>query len=179
MLSKSFYNQKTLLVAKNILGCILARKIENQISKYIITEVEAYNGPHDLASHASRGMTERNKIMFGAPGLIYIYLVYGMHYMLNIVTEEEGYPAAILIRAIEPLDENIDKNLFNGPAKLTRQLGINKNFNNLAIYKKETGLWVEKRPEPIQNTQIKKAKRVGIDYAGEYRDKLWRFIYSK
>lgn len=155
--------------------------------KYKIVETEAYDGPFDLASHASRGKTARNEVMFGEPGIIYVYFTYGMHYMLNIVTGAKNYPAAILIRAVEEphpipllskergihLERGILKT--NGPAKLTKALQIDKKFNCLPIYTKKYGLWIESRKENLSPAQIKKAKRIGVDYAGKYKDKLWRF----
>jgi len=194
ILAKQFYNNKTLKVAQDLLGCFLvilpnskspaipplarsgrAHANKNAKIKYKIIETEAYCGPNDLASHASRGRTDRNKVMFGGPGIIYIYLVYGMHYMLNIVTEKENYPAAVLIRGVELVDNLVNKKL-DGPAKLTKTLKIDKKFNGLPIYTKKHGLWIEGREKDLKPSQIKKVKRVGIDYAKEYKDKLWRFI---
>ncbi len=172
ILDKKFYNRNTLEVAQDLLGCFLVRKIGNKVIKTRIVETEAYMGPNDLASHASRGKTARNKVMFGGPGIIYIYLVYGMHYMLNIVTEDYNYPAAVLIRAVETEKES---GKTNGPAKLTKFLQINKSFNDLPIYNKKTNLWIEEWDKKIKSSQIKKARRVGIDYAGVYKNKLWRF----
>jgi len=175
-----FYNQSTLKVAQDLLGCFLTRKIGQKIIRTKIVETESYNGPDDLASHASRGRTERNKVMFGEPGVIYVYFTYGMHYMLNIVTEKKGYPAAVLIRAVEsPLTGPIfcrgRKINTNGPAKLTKALQINKKFNSLPIYKRKYGLWIEKRKEDLKPWQIKKTTRIGVDYAKEFKDKKWRF----
>lgn len=180
LLKKSFYNRSTLRIAQDLLGCFLIRKIKGKIEKYKIIETEAYNGPKDLASHASIGKTERNKIMFDGPGAIYVYLTYGMHYMFNIVTEEKDYPAAVLIRAVEPISHNtqhITHNIFktNGPAKLTKTLQIDKSFNGLPIYVKKYGLWVEGRAEDLKPNQIIRTTRVGIDYAKGYKDKKWRF----
>ena len=176
ILLKNFYNRPTLCVAQDLLGCFLVRRIDEKIIRAKIIETEAYNGPEDLASHASRGKTERNKIMFGEPGTIYVYFTYGIHYMFNIVTEAKDYPAAVLIRAIEI--ESLGKEKFNtnGPARLTKFLQIDKKFNGLSVCNKNSGLWVEGREEKIESRQIEKAKRVGIDYAKEYKDKLWRFI---
>lgn len=176
ILPQSFYDRKTLIVSQDLLGCFLVRKINGKIIRAKIIETEAYNGPKDLASHASRGKTERNKIMFGEPGTIYVYFTYGMHYLFNIVTEAKDYPAAVLIRAIEI--ESVSKEKFNtnGPARLTKFLQIDKKFNGLSVCNKNSGLWVESRKEKIEPRQIKKTKRVGIDYAKEYKDKLWRFI---
>ncbi len=119
-LSREFYNRPTLKVAKELLGKILVRKIPSagsgqaaKIIRAMITETEAYCGPKDLASHASKGRTKRTEIMFGPPGFVYVYLIYGMYHCLNIVTEAENYPAAVLIRAV-------DADGVNGPGKLCR-----------------------------------------------------------
>ena len=174
ILPQDFYNQKTLKVARDLLGCFLIRKIGKKIIKAQITETEGYNGPRDKASHASRGKTERNKVMFASSGTIYVYFTYGMHNMFNIVTEREGYPAAVLIRGIRILSEN--KVLTNGPAKLTKYLNIDRSFNEKKIFEKRNGLWIEERKEKIKPSKIIKTPRVGIDYAEEYKDKLWRYL---
>lgn len=173
ILAQDFYSQNTLKVAENLLGCFLVRKIKNNIFRFRIVETEAYKGPNDLASHASRGLTARNKIMFGNHGFIYIYLVYGMHYMLNIVTEEKNYPAAVLIRAVEPEKNNSLKT--NGPARLTKVLKITKKFNGLPIFKKDYDFWIEEADKSKKNFKIIKTTRIGVDYAKEYKDKKWRF----
>lgn len=204
ILAQSFYNRSTLKIAQDLLGCFLIRKLPSPVIgegrgvRYKIIETEAYNGPSDLASHASRGLTPRNKVMFGKPGIIYVYFTYGMHYMLNIVTEKENYPAAVLIRALEPINYHKNNNALcsdirkaksgsrhplgivgalrvNGPAKLTKHLKINKSFNGLLIYTKKHGLWIENRNTGIKPSQIKKTTRIGVDYAKEYKDKKWRF----
>jgi DNA-3-methyladenine glycosylase len=191
VLPQNFYNQPTLKVAQDLLGCFLVRKVGNKVIKTKIVETEAYSGPHDLASHASRGRTPRNEVMFGEPGIIYVYFTYGMHYMLNIVTEKENYPAAVLIRAVEPVNRITNYELSppeagppraeitnlktNGPAKLTKYLRINKKFNGRLIYTKKYGLWIAGRDEDIKSAQIIKRPRVGVDYAGKYKNKKWRF----
>jgi len=171
ILPKSFYNQNTLQVAQDLLGCFLVRGVGKKTIKTKIVETEAYCGYHDKASHASRGKTERNKVMFGKAGIIYIYLIYGMYNMLNIVTEKDKYPAAVLVRSLDPLENNLD---LSGPGKLTKNLKIDRSFNGLEIYKRTHKLWIESG-EKIKSSQIKKATRVGVDYAEEYKDKLWRF----
>lgn len=183
IISKSFYNRSTLKVAQELLGCFLVRKFPSPalgegsgVRYYKIVETEAYIGHKDKASHASRGRTPRNEIMFGEPGNTYIYFTYGMHYMLNIATEKKEYPAAVLIRAVEPICKDAKSCVStNGPAKLTKALEIDKSFNALPIYTKKYDLWIEDRKEVIKPSQIIKSKRVGIDSAEEYRDKLWRF----
>jgi DNA-3-methyladenine glycosylase len=192
ILPQNFYNRSSLLVAQDLLGCFLVRKfssdnhlslakgeVEKGLIKFKIVETEAYEGPNDLASHASRGRTPRNEPMFGPPGMTYVYFTYGMHYLLNIVTGKKNYPAAILIRAVEsiPFSKDIitSKLPTNGPAKLTKFLQINKALNNIPVYTKKHGLWIENRVEKIKPSQIVKATRVGIDYADIYKNKKWRF----
>lgn len=187
ILNNKFFNRPTLKVAKELLGKILVRKIGQRKISGMITEVEAYVGPEDKASHASRGRTERTKIMFGKPGHWYVYLIYGMHYCLNIVTEKENYPAAILIRSVERV---------KGPGRVCRYFKIDKKFNARPA-NKITGLWIEDRginPAPFAGSKnfarnaaykrrgvkisprlIKRGKRVGVDYAGKWKEKPWRF----
>lgn len=172
IIKKEFYNRSSLMVAQELLGSILVRKIGNKIYRTRIVETEAYEGFHDKASHASRGKTARNEVMFGKAGIAYVYFTYGMHFMLNIVTGPEEYPAAVLIRAVEPQDINIQNT--NGPARLTKALKIDKTFNGFSVYTKKHGLWIE-IGENMKNKDIISAKRIGVDYAGEYKDKLWRF----
>ncbi len=133
----------------------------------MITEVEAYDGSKDKASHASRGKTERNKAMFGEAGNWYVYFTYGMHWMLNIVTGPKDYPAAILIRGTDKI---------SGPARITKYLKIDKKFNAKPANKK-TGLWTEDRGVKINPSMIKRGKRIGVAYAGEWADKPYRFTY--
>ena len=188
MVSKSFFVRPTRTVARDLLGCFLLRRWRGKIYAGMITETEAYCGPHDLASHASRGRTSRTEVMFGPPGYIYIYLIYGMYHCLNIVTEKDGYPAAVLIRAarvfsplavksfnlkilqaLTPLPDKIAA----GPGKLCRYFHIDRSLNTHALSIKND-LWILPR---IQNPRrIVTAPRVGVDYAGKYKDKPWRYI---
>ena len=131
----------------------------------MISEVEAYNGPEDKASHASRGKTERNKMMFGEAGNWYVYFTYGMHWMLNIVTGPKDYPAAVLIRGTDKI---------SGPARITKFLQIGRKFNGKPADKK-TGLWIEDRGIKIKKSQITATKRIGVDYAGKWANKPYRF----
>ena len=163
------FNQSTLKVAKVLLGKFLCRRIGGKIISKMITEVEAYDGFKDKASHASRGKTKRNAVMFGAPGVWYVYFTYGMHWMLNIVTGPKNYPAAILIRGIDGID---------GPAKLTKFLHVDKKFNNRLAVKK-TGLWIEDKGVKIPSSKIKAASRIGVSYAGPvWSKKKWRFYIA-
>ena len=167
-----FYAGDTLLVSRALLGKKLVRKYSGNILSGLICETEAYLGSVDSASHAFRGKTARNSVMFGRAGRAYVYFVYGMHYLLNVVTEEEENPCAILIRAIVPLEGlkhmqryrgRGGKDLTDGPAKLCQALAIDKALNgwDLTVGKK---LWVEDRPS-IPERSIKKGPMIGIDYA--------------
>ncbi len=165
--NRQFFNRNTVLVAKELLGKILVRKIGNKIIRSRITETEAYCGPKDLACHASKGLTERTKVMFGPPGHSYIYMIYGMYHCLNIVTEKEGFPSAVLIRAT---------NLENcgGPGKLCRELKIDRKLNGKDLISSRE-IWIEDGGELIRPSEIKRSKRIGVEYAGKWKDKLWRF----
>lgn len=154
------------------MGKKLVRKYRGNILSGLICETEAYLGSMDSASHAFKGKTPRNAVMFGRAGRAYVYFIYGMHYMLNIVTEDEDNPCAILMRAIVPLDGiehmqryrgRIGKDLTNGPAKLCRALAIDKSLNEWDLTAGEK-LWVEDWPS-IPERFIKKGPRIGIDYA--------------
>ena len=186
-LKKNFYNRKTIRVAQDLLGKFLVRKIGKKILAGKIVETEAYVGPRDLASHASRGRTPRTEIMFGPPGHAYVYLIYGLNYCFNIVTERKGYPAAVLIRALEPAEgvkimfhhrgitSTIDAPpaLTNGPGKLCQALKIDKTLNNIDL--SGNNLWLEDRGLKIKPREVAAKKRIGVDYAGEYKNKPWRF----
>lgn len=177
--SQYFRSRNTVKIAKSLLGKFLVRRHHGRTKAYLITEVEAYDGFKDKASHAHRGKTKRNKVMFGSAGHWYVYFTYGMHWMLNIVTGPKDYPAAILIRGLRPIRPirpigPIGSDL-NGPARLTKALKIDKNLNGkLAIPK--SGLWIEDRGVKIKPGQIKTAPRVGVAYAGPvWSRKKWRF----
>ncbi|MBP8960069.1 MAG: DNA-3-methyladenine glycosylase [Bacteroidales bacterium] len=163
-----FYTRDVLDVAPDLLGKILAvRKSDNSIVRYMITETEAYRGEEDKACHASKGLTSRNKVMYGKGGLVYVYFVYGMYWMLNVVTGAENEPQAALIRGVEG---------FNGPGKLTKALGIDGSYygEDLAASEK---IWIE---DNRFNVSYFATNRVGIDYAGEPWVSLpWRFVLKK
>jgi DNA-3-methyladenine glycosylase len=167
-LSQEFFNRNTIQVAQDLLGKFLVRKIGRKTTAVMITETEAYHGPNDLASHASCGLTNRTKIMFGPPGYIYVYMIYGMYCCLNFVTKEEGFPAAVLVRGVEGA---------NGPGKLCRELKIDRTLNGLAPDNNK--LWIEDREVKLKRSEIKKSKRIGVDYAGLWKEKLWRFTFVK
>lgn len=176
-LNRDFYNQPILQVAQQLLGKFLVRKCRGRKIAGKIVETEAYVGLKDKASHASRGRTKRTEIMFGQAGHAYVYMIYGMYYCLNIVTGREDYPAAVLIRAIEtPLEGGTRESRLqagSGPGKLCQYFRIDKKINGLDL----TGnvLWIEDRGIKIPKSRITRAKRVGVDYAGEYKNRLWRF----
>jgi DNA-3-methyladenine glycosylase len=133
-----------------------------------INETEAYDGEEDLACHASKGKTQRNQVMYGEPGVIYLYLCYGMHWLLNIVCEKKGYPAAVLLRGTLEV---------NGPGRLTKKLGIDGQLNRKrAVY--SNGLWFEQGD--LVKKEIQTGPRIGVNYAGEYwAKKPYRFWFSK
>jgi len=165
-LDSSFFQRDVLEVAPDLIGKTLVRKFaDGTISRYKIIETEAYRGAEDLACHASKGRTPRTEVMYHNGGKIYVYLIYGMYQMLNFVTADENNPQAVLIRGIEG---------FIGPGKLTKHLQIDKSFygEDLAISER---IWVE---SDGTNHNYQTGTRIGIDYAGEWKDKPWRFILS-
>ena len=167
-LNHNFFIRDVLDVAPELPGNSLVRQFEDgSLCRYTILEVEAYRGKEDLACHASKGRTNRTEIMYHAGGKIYVYLIYGMYWMLNFVTGEQDTPQAVLIRAVEG---------FDGPGKLTRGLQIDKSFygEDLATSKR---IWLEHATETYD---IIRTKRIGIDYAGEpWKNKPWRFVGTR
>ena len=164
----SFYQRPVLQVAPQLLGKKLCVKHEDGISRATIFEVEAYDGPLDLACHGARGRTPRTEVMFGPGGYWYVYFIYGMYWMLNIVTGGKGYPSAVLIRGAGEWD---------GPGKLTRALGITRNHNGQPA-KRASGLWIEDAAL-IPEKNIRRTPRIGVAYAGEWAAKPYRFMLSK
>jgi DNA-3-methyladenine glycosylase len=163
VLRKAFFKRDTLTVVHGLLGKYLVCGG----TALMITEVEAYDGPDDLASHAARGRTPRNSVMFGDAGVWYIYLCYGAHWLANIVTGPPDYPAAILLRGVEGV---------SGPGRLTRHLGIDASFNHKRA-EKRSGLWIEDRGVVISPRRILKAPRIGVAYAGPiWANKKYRFL---
>ncbi len=158
VLSREFFDRPTLEVAKDLLGKFLVRRRGRKTEAYMITEVEAYDGFRDKASHAHRGRTARNAVMFGPAGHWYVYFTYGMHWMLNIVTGPKDYPAAVLIRGVDGI---------SGPAKITKAFVVGRGLNNRTSSVK-TGLWIENRGVRVGKKLIKRTGRVGVAYAGRY-----------
>lgn len=186
ILPAGFYRRPTLDVAADLIGKVLVRSGGRgggfRLSGTIV-ETEAYIGEDDLACHASRGRTARTAVMYGPAGRSYVYLIYGMYCCLNAVTEDPGFPAAVLIRAIEPLEgiERMMRNrngnkrtteLGSGPGKLCQAMAIDRDLNGADLTGPE--LWIEDRG--IQPGPIRTSPRIGVDYAGAYRDKPWRMF---
>lgn len=182
-LGRDFFERKPELVARELLGKFLVRKIRSKTYVGKIVETEAYLSENDLACHASRGKTKRNEVMFGPAGHAYIYFTYGMHWMLNFVTEKEGKPSAVLVRALEPLSENSKqlsdnnqinlKKLGSGPARLTKWMEIDGYLNEMDISNSEE-LFVAGR-EKVKNSDVVRTSRIGVDCAGEHKDLPLRF----
>lgn len=174
-LNREFYTQPTLKVAKLLLGKYIVRKIGGKELVGKIIETEAYIGPKDRAAHSYEGkITPRNKIEYLIGGYIYIYLVYGMYWQLNITTAGKGKPECVLIRAVEP--EKGEISLANGPGKLCRYLKLDKFFYGEDLTKSKR-IWLEDHGEKVKPSQILATKRIGIDYAGPYWSKRkWRFL---
>ncbi|NPV08023.1 MAG: DNA-3-methyladenine glycosylase [Anaerolineae bacterium] len=185
VLPRSFYARDTVRVARELLGMVLVRDLGGLRVSGVIVETEAYCGERDEGSHAYRGLTPRTRVMFGPPGQAYVYLIYGMHYCLNTVTESEGAAGAVLVRAIHPLeglDEmrrrrgRPDPELTNGPAKLCQALGIDGALNgaDLCIGRE---LWLE-RGAPVADSQVAVGPRVGLNVSEEARALPWRFAVA-
>jgi DNA-3-methyladenine glycosylase len=168
-LPRNFYSQSTLKVARELLGKYLVLDDHGIQRVGRIVETEAYQGPHDLAAHSARGRTERNQVMFGKAGHIYVYLIYGMWNCVNVVTREAGVPHAVLIRAVEPI-ENLD-NKTHGPGLLCKAYGIDRQLNGTDLCGDQ--LWIEQRDH--RTVKVQRATRIGVDYAGDWANKLWRF----
>jgi DNA-3-methyladenine glycosylase len=164
-LSSDFYKNNALWLAENLLGKTLVRCFDDgRIEKYIITETEAYGGEEDLACHASKGKTARTEVMYHAGGEIYVYLIYGIYWMLNFVSGQENEPQAVLIRGLKGID---------GPGRVGKTLKLDKSFYAESLLTSNR-IWLEDAPAAIS---FKTAPRVGIDYAGEiWKNKPWRFI---
>jgi DNA-3-methyladenine glycosylase len=168
VLERGFFARPALVVARELIGKHLVRRIGKREIALAINETEAYVGPHDLACHGSKGRTARTDVMFGPPGHWYVYFVYGMHWMLNAVTDDEGHPAAVLLRGAGQWD---------GPAKLTKALEIDKRFNTSAI-EADSGLWIEDRGLVIPARNVRRTPRIGVDYSGPWAAKPYRFVVN-
>ncbi|HEY2587104.1 MAG TPA: DNA-3-methyladenine glycosylase [Tepidisphaeraceae bacterium] len=168
-LGRAFYGRPAIDVAFDLIGAVIVHHLDGQTLRARIVETEAYVGPQDLASHSSKGRTKRTEVMFGPPGRAYVYFIYGMHEMFNIVASAEGDAQALLVRAAEPLD-GWEANL-SGPGRFARGMRITRADNARDL----TGdtLYVTKAPD-VQ-VQIIRSPRVGVDYAEHWKDALLRF----
>jgi len=179
---RSFYNRSTLTVARELIGARLVRILDGVKLVGLITETEAYIGEDDLACHAKAGLTARTAPMYGPPGHAYVYFTYGHHWMLNAVTEREGFPAAVLIRAIQPI-EGIEIMMERrkgrdtlGPGKLTQALGITKSENQIDLTEANSILWVE-AGQFIPDKSVTIGPRVGLYTVSEpWKSMPWRFL---
>ena len=168
-LPREFYARPTLVVAREMLGKVLVHVGDDGVRRAgRIVETEAYVGPDDLASHARVGAKGRAAIMYGQAGVAYVYLVYGMHHCFNAVTETNGFPGAVLVRAIEPL-ENADRGA--GPALVCRALGIDRTCNGQDLT--SSGLFLQDAPM-VNDANVRSGARIGVDYAGEWAAHPWR-----
>jgi DNA-3-methyladenine glycosylase len=161
-----FFNRAAPEVARALLGCRLCRRVDGATLCWRITETEAYDGPDDRASHARAGRTARTEVMFGPPGIWYVYLCYGVHWLLNIVTGPVDYPAAVLIRGAGGV---------RGPGRLTRAMKVDGGLNRQHA-SPASGLWIEPGPPPAE-AAIRTTPRIGVDYAGpDWAMRPYRFL---
>ncbi len=162
-------SEDTVDLARWLLGKELVRVRRGAAEPHIITEVEAYDSEKDLACHASRGRTARTETLYHGGGIWYVYLVYGMHHLLNLVTGPEGYPAAVLIRSVLRIP---------GPGRVTRALGIGLGFNGLPA-QPASGLYLVDRGMEVPRRLLRSSPRIGVDYAGRYwAGRRWRFFVA-
>ncbi len=167
-LPRSFYARPCLTVAEQLIGARLVHRVGQRVLSGRIVETEAYIGEEDRACHARFGQTPRAKILFGEPGHAYVFLIYGMYHCFNVVCESRGRPAAVLVRALEMDNES----KADGPGKLCRVLGITRAHNGLDVTSQP--LWIERHSGRAPT--IVATPRVGVDYAGEWAQKPWRFV---
>ena len=172
-LGRSFYQRDAKKLAQDLIGEVLVRRVRGREYQARIVETEAYVGPQDLASHSSKGRTKRTEVMFGPAGLAYVYLVYGMYEMFNIVAGKTGSGQAVLIRTAEPMG-NWKADL-SGPGKLTRAFKITRDLNGLDLTRGALYLL----HDPDYRPRTRRAKRIGVEYAGEWKNKLLRFFDDK
>jgi len=169
-LPRSFYNRDTILVAKELLGKYLVHASGGVERTGRIVEVEAYLGPHDLAAHSSKGLTERTKIMFGPAGHAYVYFIYGMYYCMNVVTQPEGHASAVLLRALEPVKNIAGRT--QGPGLLCKAMRVDKRLNGHDLLSDDFYIAAPSKAEPFV---IAKAPRIGVDYARHWARRHLRF----
>lgn len=181
-LPRKFYDRPTLTVARQLIGARLVRILKGEKLVGLITETEGYIGETDLGCHAKAGRTPRTAVMYGEPGHAYVYFTYGNHWMLNVVTEREGFPAAVLIRAIQPIEgaeimsaRRGGRDTF-GPGKLCQAMGITKSENGIDLTESTNGLWIEAGLQ-VPDSLVTKSPRVGLNSVPEpWKSKPWRFL---
>jgi len=172
-LLRSFYaREDTLAIARDLIGMHLVHVDERARRVGRIVETEAYMGPADLAAHSARGRTPRTEVMFGPPGHAYVYFIYGFWNCMNVVTAREGIPHAVLLRALEPIAGLTDKTW--GPGLLCRAMGIDRALNGADLCARK--LWIEQPRKPLHAPRIARSPRIGVDYAGRWARRLWRFF---
>lgn len=171
ILPAEFFARHALTVARQLLGkYVVLRRGEQQAEQaFQIHETEAYIGAHDGACHGRFGVTRRTAVLFGPPGHWYVHFTYGMHWMLNVVTDRDGAASGVLIRGAGP---------FRGPGRLTKALGIDKRFNALPIAP-ESQLWIEDRGHAVRRGHVRRTPRIGVDYAGDWKHKPYRFLLNQ
>ncbi|MBM3877837.1 MAG: DNA-3-methyladenine glycosylase [Verrucomicrobia bacterium] len=169
-LPREFYDRDTVSVARDLLGKLLVHRRASRDLVGRIVETEAYLGPHDLAAHSCRGLTERTRVMFGPPGHAYVYLVYGMHHCMNVVTEPAGHGAAVLLRAVEPVRGITRRS--SGPGLLCRAMEIDRRLNARDL---TTGSFFIADSARADSFAVTRRPRVGVDYAGHWARRLLRF----
>ncbi len=183
-LPREFYNRPALRVARDLIGARLVRILDGHRLVGMITETEAYIGERDLGCHAKAGRTARTEVMYGEPGHAYVYFTYGNHWMLNVVVEREGFPAAVLMRAIQPVKgmlimsrRRMGRDIL-GPGKLTQAMGITKRENGADLTQARSGLWIE-AGVAVPNSLVGKGPRVGLKTVPEpWKSKPWRFLIN-
>jgi DNA-3-methyladenine glycosylase len=193
LLSRTFFERSAIEVARDLLGARLVRWIDGRRMEGSIIEAEAYQGEEDLACHAKAGRTARTRVMYGPPGHAYVYFTYGAHWMLNVVTERVDYPAAVLIRGIEPLDgldtmaeqrpaplakdgKPRSAGWTDGPAKLTQALAITGSLNGIDLCSRDSELYLE-AGERVPDERVRVSTRIGIESVPEpWKSKPWRFF---
>ncbi len=168
---ESFYARPALVVARELLGTLLVVEEAGQRRVGRIVETEAYIGEHDLACHAAKGLTPRTEVMFGPPGVAYVYLIYGMHHCFNVVTDASGVGAAVLVRAVEPVEGLPPETRTDGPGRLCKALGLTLTHNRQALCSPSLHL----RPgTPVPESRVSRGPRIGVDYAGAWAAEPFR-----
>lgn len=171
ILPPAFFARHALTVARQLLGKYVVIRGEGQaeVEAFQIHETEAYIGAHDEACHGRFGVTQRGAVLFGPPGHWYVYFIYGMYWMLNVVTDRDGAASGVLIRGA---------GIYSGPGRLTKALGIDKRFNALPVAP-ASQLWIEDRGHAVRRGHVRRTPRIGVDYAGPWKDKPYRFLLHK